>query len=137
MYFCHMTLLLQIEMLRGTFFPIRSVPHCHILLVGQRKKSTRFSETIVSTCQVRRVVVLSDAGFRPLAWAAISFSALNLDRNNLSQANTDKFLPDLKMSTNGKRFLDFLKKKKQQRRLIFHSRLQLGKHCFSPRLLVR
>ena len=62
-----MALLLQIEMLRGTFFPIRSVPHCHILLVGQRKKSTRFSETIVSTWKVRRVVVLSDAGFRPLA----------------------------------------------------------------------
>jgi hypothetical protein len=44
-----------------------------------------------------------------MLWAAISFSALNLDRNNLSQANTDNFLPDLKMSTNGKRFLDFLK----------------------------
>ena len=71
-----------------------------------------------------------------MLWAAISFSALNLDRNNLSQANTDNFLPDLKMSTNGKRFLDFFLKK-QQRRLIFHSRLQLGKHCFSPRLLVR
>ena len=41
-----------------------------------------------------------------MLWAAISFSALNLDRNNLSQANTDNFLPDLKMSTNGKRLFD-------------------------------
>ena len=34
--------------------------------------------------------------------AAISFSAINLDRGNLSQANTDHFLPDLHMTTDGK-----------------------------------
>ncbi|EEB94621.1 hypothetical protein MPER_06533, partial [Moniliophthora perniciosa FA553] len=32
--------------------------------------------------------------WKVMLWAAISFSALNLDRNNLSQANTDNFLPD-------------------------------------------
>ncbi|KAG6856003.1 hypothetical protein H0H87_008480 [Tephrocybe sp. NHM501043] len=37
--------------------------------------------------------------WRVMLWAAVSFSALNLDRNNLSQANTDNFLPDLKMTT--------------------------------------
>lgn len=37
-----------------------------------------------------------------MAWAAISFSALNLDRGNLSQANTDNFLKDLRMTTDGK-----------------------------------
>ncbi|KAJ3732568.1 allantoate permease [Lentinula guzmanii] len=34
-----------------------------------------------------------------MAWAALSFSALNLDRNNLSQANTDNFLPDLNLTS--------------------------------------
>ncbi|TEB13966.1 MFS general substrate transporter [Coprinellus micaceus] len=38
--------------------------------------------------------------WKVMLWAAVSFSALNLDRGNLSQANTDNFLPDLKMTTN-------------------------------------
>ncbi|PSR70856.1 hypothetical protein PHLCEN_2v13297 [Hermanssonia centrifuga] len=37
--------------------------------------------------------------WRVMLWAAISFSALNIDRGNLSQANTDNFLPDLGMTT--------------------------------------
>ncbi|KAJ3560607.1 hypothetical protein NP233_g10728 [Leucocoprinus birnbaumii] len=39
--------------------------------------------------------------WRVMLWTAISFSALNLDRNNLTQANTDNFLPDLGMTTDG------------------------------------
>ena len=39
--------------------------------------------------------------WRVMAWAAISFSALNLDRNNLSQANSDNILGDLHLTTNG------------------------------------
>ncbi|KDQ60102.1 hypothetical protein JAAARDRAFT_56082 [Jaapia argillacea MUCL 33604] len=38
--------------------------------------------------------------WRVMLWAAISFSALNLDRNNLSQANTDNILGDLHLTTN-------------------------------------
>ena len=48
-----------------------------------------------------------------MLWAAISFSALNLDRNNLSQANTDNFLPDLKMNTNGKCLFKLFFKKEE------------------------
>ncbi|KAI0031315.1 allantoate permease [Vararia minispora EC-137] len=38
--------------------------------------------------------------WRVMLWAAISFSALNLDRNNLSQANSDNILGDLHLTTN-------------------------------------
>jgi hypothetical protein len=35
-----------------------------------------------------------------MLWAAVSFSALNMDRDNLSNANSDNLLNDLKLSTN-------------------------------------
>ncbi|CAK5272188.1 unnamed protein product [Mycena citricolor] len=38
--------------------------------------------------------------WKVMLWAAISFSALNLDRSNISQANTDNLLGDLKLTTN-------------------------------------
>ncbi|KAF4616389.1 hypothetical protein D9613_008670 [Agrocybe pediades] len=44
--------------------------------------------------------LLRKIDWKVMLWAAISFSALNLDRNNLSQANTDNFLPDLHLTTN-------------------------------------
>ncbi|KAI0264759.1 allantoate permease [Gloeopeniophorella convolvens] len=37
--------------------------------------------------------------WKVMLWAAVSFSALNLDRGNLSQANSDNFLGDLHLST--------------------------------------
>jgi hypothetical protein len=45
--------------------------------------------------------VLSKIEWRIAAWAAIAFFALDLDRSNISQANTDNFLEDLGLSTNG------------------------------------
>lgn len=35
------------------------------------------------------------------AWAIMGLFALNLNRSNLSQANTDNFLKDMKLTTNG------------------------------------
>ncbi|KAJ7322864.1 allantoate permease [Mycena albidolilacea] len=37
--------------------------------------------------------------WKVMLWAAISFSALNLDRSNISQANSDNILGDLKLTT--------------------------------------
>jgi len=39
-------------------------------------------------------------------WACLAFFALDLDRSNLSQANTDNFLEDMGLSTNGKNYTD-------------------------------
>ncbi|KAJ2915153.1 hypothetical protein MD484_g5252, partial [Candolleomyces efflorescens] len=55
-------------------------------------------ELLVAQKLVRKI------DWKVMLWAAISFSALNLDRGNLSQANTDNILPDLGMNTNGMDF---------------------------------
>ncbi|KAF2872838.1 major facilitator superfamily domain-containing protein [Massariosphaeria phaeospora] len=44
--------------------------------------------------------VLKKIEWRIAAWAAIAFFALDLDRSNISQANTDNFLEDLGLDTN-------------------------------------
>ncbi|KAF8956288.1 allantoate permease [Flammula alnicola] len=59
----------------------------------------RFDVNIRWTAREERALVRK-IDWKVMLWAAISFSALNLDRGNLSQANTDNFLPDLKMTTN-------------------------------------
>ncbi|KAF2449116.1 MFS general substrate transporter [Karstenula rhodostoma CBS 690.94] len=44
--------------------------------------------------------VLKKIEWRVAAWATIAFFALDLDRSNISQANTDNFLDDLGLTTN-------------------------------------
>jgi hypothetical protein len=38
-------------------------------------------------------------------WAALAFFALDLDRSNISQANTDNFLDDMGLNTNGEQLV--------------------------------
>ncbi|KAJ6601313.1 major facilitator superfamily domain-containing protein [Mycena vulgaris] len=44
--------------------------------------------------------IIRKIDLRIMIWAALMFFALDLDRSNISQANTDNFLGDLKMTTN-------------------------------------
>ncbi|TCD62156.1 hypothetical protein EIP91_007284 [Steccherinum ochraceum] len=44
--------------------------------------------------------IVRKVDFRIMIWAFIMFFSLDLDRSNLSQANTDNFLEDLHMTTN-------------------------------------
>lgn len=44
--------------------------------------------------------VIRKIDWRVSLWAFIMFFALDLDRTNISQANTDNFLQDLNMNTN-------------------------------------
>ncbi|KAJ8084643.1 hypothetical protein PM082_003417 [Marasmius tenuissimus] len=44
--------------------------------------------------------VIRKIDVRIMIWAAIMFFSLDLDRSNISQANTDNFLDDLNMNTN-------------------------------------
>ena len=43
---------------------------------------------------------MSRLDWRVTAWACLAFFALDLDRSNISQANTDNFLDDLGLDTN-------------------------------------
>ncbi|KAF9030118.1 allantoate permease [Hymenopellis radicata] len=58
----------------------------------------RFDPTVRWTVREEKALVRK-IDWKVMLWAAISFSALNLDRGNLSQANTDNFLPDLGLTT--------------------------------------
>lgn len=44
--------------------------------------------------------VIKKIDIRIMIWACIMFFGLDLDRGNISQANTDNFLEDLGMTTN-------------------------------------
>ncbi|KDQ22404.1 hypothetical protein PLEOSDRAFT_36128 [Pleurotus ostreatus PC15] len=70
----------------------------HYLPKKEYENLHRFDPKIRWTVREERTLVRK-IDWKVMLWAAISFSALNLDRGNLSQANTDNFLPDLGMTT--------------------------------------
>lgn len=45
--------------------------------------------------------LINKIDWKSTPWACIAFFDLDLDRGNLSQANTDNFLEDLGLSTDG------------------------------------
>ena len=48
-----------------------------------------------------RKALVRKIDWKIMLMAAIGFSALNLDRSNINQANSSTFLPDLGLTTNG------------------------------------
>ncbi|KAF9493042.1 allantoate permease [Pleurotus eryngii] len=70
----------------------------HYLPKKEYENLHRFDPKVRWTVREERSLVRK-IDWKVMLWAAISFSALNLDRGNLSQANTDNFLPDLGMTT--------------------------------------
>lgn len=48
--------------------------------------------------------LVSRIDWKVTAWACIGFFALDLPRSNMNQANTDNFLDDLGLNTNGQWF---------------------------------
>ncbi|OBZ69164.1 hypothetical protein A0H81_10911 [Grifola frondosa] len=66
----------------------------------ERVRDCADSERSVGSHSIEFQALVRKIDWRVMLWAAISFSALNIDRGNLSQANTDNFLPDLGMTTN-------------------------------------
>ena len=51
----------------------------------------------LSHCVFQRIVRKID--WRIMIWAFLMFFSLDLDRSNISQANTDNFLEDLRLTT--------------------------------------
>lgn len=64
---------------------------------GNCEDSSRAFVLIISHIYLQAVIRKID--WRVMVWAWIMFFSLDLDRSNVSQANTDNFLEDLHLTT--------------------------------------
>lgn len=65
-----------------------------------RESRSEGPNTVYTTLTIYSQTVVRKIDFRIMIWASIMFFSLDLDRGNISQANTDNFLEDLKITTN-------------------------------------
>jgi hypothetical protein len=77
--------------------------------------------------------VIRKCDARIMVFACIMFMALELDRSNIQQANTDNFLKDLHLDTNG----TYRKRQSDVVKLINLCRLQSGQHRLQARVSLR